>query len=161
MSTMLLSGCETKEYYPDINAERDVNLFGTWRFVDSSPQDSSLYVFTSDGYVGSSYFVDNDQIYGFTNLYLLWKNVELIGADGWGKIYVAETSSSWQKMRSENEEYYKLSENNDTLYLAYIDLKTKESDKDSPSILVRNDYQLLFDGPFFIEIDTLQYNNQE
>ena len=149
-SIIFLFACEAEEHFPDVNASRDADLFGTWRSIDSSPNDSSLYVFTNKGYHGSTTYINNAQLKGFTNLNQIWHNIEGIAEDGWGKIYVADASSSWTMRRNINEKYYRMSESKDTLYLAYINLKTKQADKGKPSIFVKNSYQLIFDDSRYI-----------
>jgi hypothetical protein len=152
-SLILLFACEPEEYFPDVNAYRDADLFGTWRSIHSSSIDSSFYVFTSLGYIGSTSYINNAQIKGFTNLNQIWNNIEGIAEDGWGKIFIADASSSWTKKRSVNEEYYRLSESKDTLYLSHVSLKTKQADKEKPSVYIKNSYNLIFDGPKYVGID--------
>jgi len=152
--------CEPQIYLPDSNADRDTDLFGTWRLLSNSIEDSSLYIFTNDGYVGSTSYVNNDQMNGFTNLHEIWENLEYIASDGWGKIYIADASSFWTKRRSENEKYYKFSDSKDTLYLAYINLRTKEADKENPSTFIKSEIQLIYEGAKYLGIDTTINNNQ-
>ena len=156
LSIALLSACEPQEYFPDVNADRDADLFGTWQSVDQSSEDSSFYVFTSQGYIGSTNYINNAQLKGFTNLDQIWHNIEGIAEDGWGKIYIADGSSSWTMKRNVNEKYYRLSESKDTLYLAYISLKTKQADKSKPDVFLRNSYQLKFDGPKYVGIEPIK-----
>ncbi len=155
-SIIFLFACEAEEHFPDVNTYRDADLFGTWRLIDSSPNDSSLYVFTNKGYVGSTSYLKNAQPKGFTNLDCLWHNTESIGKDGWGKIFETDIYTSWTKTRFVGENYYRLSESKDTLYLAYINLKTKQADKGKSSIFVKNSYQLIFDGPKYVGIDSIE-----
>ena len=155
---LAITSCEPKEYLPDLNATRDIDLFGTWRSIEVPIDDSSFYVFTDEGYVGSTYYVNNAQLEGFTNLYQIWKNTESVGNDGWGKVYIADASSHWTMRRNENEEYYRLSESKDTLYLVYINLKTKEANFDEPSIFMKNDFQLVYNGPTYVGIDSAKTN---
>ncbi len=153
---IVFAGCEPKEYFPDVNAERDADLFGTWRSIDDlSSEDSSFYVFTNQGYVGSTSYINNAQIKGFTNLYQIWHNIESIAEDGWGKVFIGDASSYWTMRRNENEKYYRLSESKDTLYMSYVNLKTKKANKEKPDIFIKNSYQLLFDGPNYLGIDSI------
>jgi hypothetical protein len=155
-SIIFFFACEAEEHFPDVNASRDADLFGTWKSIHSSPNDSSLYVFTNKGYVGSTSYVNNAQIKGFTNIHEIWHNIEGVADDGWGKIYIADGSSSWTKMRNVGEKFYRLSESKDTLYLASVSLKTKQADKENATVFVKNSYQLIFDGPRYIGIETIE-----
>ena len=155
-SLVFFLACEPEEHFPDVNAYRDAELIGTWRIKDASSKDSTFYVFTSHGYTGSTSYINNAQIKGFTNLTEIWHNIEGIADDGWGKIYLADGSSSWTMKRNVNEKYYKLTESKDTLYLASVSLKTKQANKDKPSVFVKNRYQLIFDGPKYVGIDSIK-----
>ena len=152
---LAITSCELKEFSPDLNAERDDDLFGTWRFIETPIEDSSFYVFTDEGYVDATSYTNNAQLKGFTNLYQIWKNIEMIGDDGWGKLYKADSYSYWTMRRNENEEYYRLSESKDTLFLVYVNLKTKEANKEEPAIFIKNDFQLIYDGQIYVGIDTV------
>lgn len=153
-SLIFFFACEAEEHFPDTNAYRDADLFGTWKSIHSSPNDSSLYVFTNKGYVGPTSYVNNAQLKGFFGLQSIWHNIEGVADDGWGKIYIADGSSSWTMMRNVNEKFYRLSESKDTLFLVYISLKTKQADKENPDIFLKNSYQLIFDGPRYVGIET-------
>lgn len=146
---LLFASCEPEEFFPDPNADRDENLFGTWRNIDTHKADSSFIVFSSIGYYGSTSFINNNQIKGFTNLDGLWHNLTIYNLNDIGQYYTAGTSKHWTNGRWESESYYMLSETNDTLYLG----STKENLTD---IYVRNDYQLIYDGPDYVGIDSTE-----
>ncbi|WP_235208377.1 hypothetical protein, partial [Saccharicrinis fermentans] len=145
---LFFTSCEPKEFFPDPNSQRDENLFGTWRNIDTPKADSSFVIFTSTGYYGNTSFINNNQITGFTNLDGLWYNLTIYGLNDIGKYYTASTSKHWTNGRWESESYYILNETNDTLYLG--------SSKDNLNdIYIRNDYQLIYDGPDYVGIDSI------
>lgn len=150
---LIIQSCDPKIYSPELDALRDPDLFGTWRSIYNTEKDSSFFVFTDEGYVGSTTYINNAQMNGFSNLHEIWKNIEEIDADGWGKIYIADGSSFWTMQRNENEHYYKLSESKDSLFLSYVNLRTKEANKEKPDTFLRNYYQLIYDGSTYIGIE--------
>lgn len=151
-----LISCQEKSYYPNTSAYRDPDLVGTWRYDVSNNEDSTFIVYTAEGYTGCSYYVNNAQIEGFTGLHQIWQNIEEVGNDGWGKIYHADDFSSWVKWRSEDEAFYRISESKDTLFYCYINLKTKKANKNKPEVYIRNAFQLIFDGPTWVCIDSIK-----
>ncbi len=136
-----------KEYFPDLNALRDENLIGTWRHIDSPQADSSFIVFTKEGYYGSTYWVNNAQLRAFVNLDGIWQNTSIASAQTTGQIYTAATSKHWTHQRWTSENYYMMSLTNDTLYLGSDDWNLKD-------IYIRNNYQIIYDGPNYIGIDS-------
>ena len=74
LSIALLSACEPQEYFPDVNADRDADLFGTWQSVDQSSEDSSFYVFEQCS------LSENPDSYGWDSGFTLCQ--EMCGAVG-------------------------------------------------------------------------------
>jgi hypothetical protein len=142
LSLVFLLACE-KEYFPDPNAYRDSNLFGTWiRLQFLREEADNPLVFDSQGYCGSTV--------GFINS----NTNELSYQDIDGIWYVEERTSKnnliHSKKRFRNgiwehtEEYYF---QNDTLFLR--DLRY---DWDT---LVKYKYQLEYDGPNYVGLDSI------
>lgn len=142
---ILLFSCETKEYTPSTEKQRDSLLIGTWRNINIPKEDSSFTVFTNDGYYGSSYWVNNKQIHGFTNLYGLWHSIEMSDSTSLGSYYRASIYEEWTSKRWTGNDFYKIK--NDTLYVGSKENKLN-------TIYVKNSYQLIFDNKYYTGIDT-------
>jgi len=139
-------GCE-KTYYPDPNASRDSLLVGTWGYK-GAVSFSELRVFTSEGYCDIVEYIKNNDKY--TNLDGIWENRTMEDMDlDVGLIYSKCTNSNFSHKAWENYEYYKLSENSDTLFI-------RDRSATEFEIFVRSKIQLIYEGPFFVGADTIQ-----
>lgn len=147
-SLLFFVSCESEEFYPNPNDERDENLIGTWLPIDEA-SNGSLTVFTSEGYYGSTYLIDAPWHRGFSDLSMLWFNLSMPTELELAEIYIADNSEHWQKKRFEGSIFYKLSENCDTLYISN---SLEDSDYD---VYIKNEYNLLFDGTIWIGTDSI------
>jgi len=144
---ILISSCRGEDFLPDVDALRDPNLIGTWREAEGSVNalDSTFIVFTNDGYFGGTYYVNNKQLNGFTDLDGLWHNIYLTDDDTKkGKYYTASLTKHWTNGRWEHEEYYYYSNDKDTLIMVSDNYEYK---------YVRNEYQLIFNKYKYIGIE--------
>lgn len=139
MSVLLFASCD-KEYFPDEDAYRDTDLVGTWSFVNKVEDYPVYEVFTSEGYMGEVAYTEN---------YSSKNSLSAIYSTN------SEDSIVYEHSRFRNGKYsrkllYKLSLNKDTLLLE------KQLDTEKWDTLLRSKYQLIYDGPHFVRVDTIQ-----
>ena len=146
LSLIFLSSC-FKEYYPEKNAYRDKELFGTWiRLSQLTSDNPYVYTYTEEGYYG---FVDQLMKFDkFTNYYNL-EGIWYVEKANSNNDYDYNRIFSQKRFRNglwrHTEEYYI---KNDTLFLR--DLRF---DWDT---LVKYNYQLIYDGPNFVRVDSIK-----
>jgi hypothetical protein len=140
--------CE-KEYIPVENAFRDEALFGTWiRLQHLDSNHPTVEVYNEQGYCGRTSSFSNAQ----SN-----NQIAFQGIDGIWHVEKANNENIFQYNRIQSqkrfrngiwehtEEYYF---QNDTLFLRNI----RYDDWDT---LVKYKYQLIYDGPKYIDLDTI------
>jgi hypothetical protein len=144
----MVMSCE-KEYFPDENDYRDQALIGTWIYRSVNSQDSVIMVYTKEGYYDVVNPIYVKDIPGFSNLGGIWHVTKKIeGNSELGEIYSRSTSSNLSTRGWEHYQDYKLSNNNDSLFI-------KEKNQDSFEIYTKFYLQLNYDGPKYIDLDTI------
>ncbi len=134
-----------KEYFPEENACRDSDLFGTWQLIG---QDTIIIVFTEAGYYDIVNYYENDNFKGYTNLDGIWHiSKKYDTSTDLGEIYSRSTNSNLSHRGWERYEDYKFSIKKDTLF------KKLKSSTDF-EIFTRYKQQLIYDGPNFVRVDS-------
>jgi hypothetical protein len=137
LSLVFLLACE-KEYFPDPNAYRDKALFGTWLYINNTESYPVLKVFTEDGYMGKVFFTNNYS-----------------SANSLGAIY---------STNSDNDIIYEHSQFRKGIYSREVKYRTitydtllleKKLDEQEWDTLVRYRYQLKYDGPKYVGLDSI------
>lgn len=144
---IFLIACD-KEYFPDENKYRDERLLGTWiKLEELNSSNPTIKVYNNDGYCGATTSYNNEQSnfeIAFQNIDGIWhvKQANDNNNFKYNRIYSQKRfrNGIWQH----TEEYYF---QNDTLFLR--DLRY---DWDT---LVKYKYQLIYDGPTYIGIDSI------
>ena len=133
---LIIMGCE-KEYFPDSNADRDEDLYGTWISIDDIREHNpSVWVYTQEGYCGLTYCLNPEERPGlqvYINIDGIWYNDdEQIIAQGRFK------SDKWKY-----QQFYEVV--NDTLIL------TNKSGYTTKKVKFRN--QLRYRGAGFVTVE--------
>jgi len=142
ISVLLLMSCN-KEYFPEKDAFLDPKLIGTWSYINVKEDYPVLQVFTKEGYTGRIDFVENYS--KEKSLIVIYYNEH---KDNVSLIY-ERSRFKWGRFKSEVEYY--VSDNSDTLFY-----KREYDDNGKYDTLIKYDYQLIFDGPEYIGIDSIK-----
>ena len=142
---ILFVACD-KEYYPDGNAYRDSNLYGTWiRLFELNNDDTqTLQVYTEEGYCGDTYKIPNANKY--------------ISVDGiW---YVEQTNNNLACNRIHSQKRFRngIYKHKIDYFFHGKDTLFQKNDYDDVSkwdTLIRYKYQLIFDGPDYVGLDSI------
>ena len=138
---ILFAACD-KEYYPDGNAYRDSNLYGTWMYPIHN-DDTYLYVYTEEGYCGDTYKINANKYKGIDGIW-----------------YVEQTNNNltYSRIHAQKRFRYGIYKHKIDYFFQGKDTLFQKFDYDDNSkwdTLIRYKYQLIFDGPDYVGLDSI------